>query len=505
MSPDRLAPDTITPSPELEPVRQKLAAAVLEQGAPSLAVAVAREGKILWAEGFGWADRARRVPADAHTPYSLASISKPITATGLMALVEKGKVDLDRPVEEYLSGGRINGRAGAAEDATVRRVAQHRAGLPLHYHFFYEDEEAERPHMAETLRRYGTLVTAPEERMNYSNLGYGILDHLIAQVSGVSYGEFLRREVFNPLGMTRSSIDLDPAIAHESATRYGGDGVPYPFYDFDHPGGSAVFSSAYDLLRFAMACMGTPADDQCQILSEASLEAMFKPVDGPEAGSGYGIGWGTQADEAGYLTRGHTGGMGGVATIMAIVPTEQIAVVALANASSMLPFTARSQILGALLPKFAHNQLEQLQVAMDKAKADKEKAPAEKTLPQEALDQLVGKWEGTIETYEKPLPVKLEVNADGLMTAQLGEQLRTLVDKATWAGGRLVGAMHGDLGTADARRRPGYVMLDIGPRDGGLDGAAVAMSANPDGEGGAPEKRVGNALSHWIRLERATE
>src|SRR5207248_664015 len=130
--------------------------ALIEDGAPSLAVAVARDGEIVWEEGFGWADRAARIPADAHTPYSLASISKPVTATAMMVLVERGKVDLDQPVESYLRGCHLNARAGSAEEATVRRVANHTAGLPLHYQFFYEDEPYLRPAMAETMRRYAT-------------------------------------------------------------------------------------------------------------------------------------------------------------------------------------------------------------------------------------------------------------------------------------------------------------------------------------------------------------
>src|SRR6187399_3440141 len=65
-------------------------AAVIDSGVPSLAVAVAKGGKIIWEEGFGWADREARIPATEHTTYSLASISKPITATGLMILVERG-------------------------------------------------------------------------------------------------------------------------------------------------------------------------------------------------------------------------------------------------------------------------------------------------------------------------------------------------------------------------------------------------------------------------------
>src|SRR4029077_15085253 len=87
---------------QFESVRESIRRQLVETQSPSIAVAVAKDGKIIWEQGFGWADRERRIAADEHTLYSMASISKPITATGLMTLVEAGKIDLDRPVNDYL-------------------------------------------------------------------------------------------------------------------------------------------------------------------------------------------------------------------------------------------------------------------------------------------------------------------------------------------------------------------------------------------------------------------
>src|SRR5712692_6713027 len=115
-------------------VRELIRTRLVEQVIPSLAVAVARAGEIVWEEGFGWADRENRVPATEHTMYSLASISKPITATGLMLLVERGQIDLDRPINDYLGDAKPTAWVGDAAGATVRRVANHTSGLPLHYH-----------------------------------------------------------------------------------------------------------------------------------------------------------------------------------------------------------------------------------------------------------------------------------------------------------------------------------------------------------------------------------
>ena len=100
-------------------LRDVLARLQSESGAASLAVACARDGEIIFEDGFGWADRARRVPADAHVPYSLASITKPITAAALLRLVEEAVVDLDAPVgPDPGGGGDGGGLTGGAAAAT---------------------------------------------------------------------------------------------------------------------------------------------------------------------------------------------------------------------------------------------------------------------------------------------------------------------------------------------------------------------------------------------------
>jgi CubicO group peptidase (beta-lactamase class C family) len=126
-------------------VREYIHTRMVEDAVPSIAVAVAQDGEILWEEAFGWADREGLVAATPHTMYSLAPISKPITATGLMVLRERGLLELDRSVNDHLGDAKLTARVGSAEDATVRRVANHTSGLPLHCHFFYEDEPYTRP------------------------------------------------------------------------------------------------------------------------------------------------------------------------------------------------------------------------------------------------------------------------------------------------------------------------------------------------------------------------
>ena len=122
-------PAALAPVPtQFEEVAASIRSDLTAHALPSLAVAVAREGEVLWEQGFGWADREARRLATEHTSYSLASISKPITATGLAILIERGLVDLDTPIDEYLGAAKLNpgaavlaGESGSA-GATVRRA-----------------------------------------------------------------------------------------------------------------------------------------------------------------------------------------------------------------------------------------------------------------------------------------------------------------------------------------------------------------------------------------------
>src|ERR1051325_3672734 len=106
-------------------VREIVRTQLTERALAAPAVAVARGGVILWEEGFGWADRAKRIAATPHTLYSLASISKPITTTGLMILQQRGSLHIDRPANDYLGETKITAPVGNADEVTLRRIANH--------------------------------------------------------------------------------------------------------------------------------------------------------------------------------------------------------------------------------------------------------------------------------------------------------------------------------------------------------------------------------------------
>jgi CubicO group peptidase (beta-lactamase class C family) len=448
--------------------RALIRTALTDSGVPSVAVAVSKGGKVLWEEGFGWADRERRIAATEHTMYSLASISKPVTATGLMVLVERGKVDLDRPANDYLGLGKLTGLAGDASLATVRRVANHTAGLPLHYMFYYDGAGDAVPTMDEAIARYGILVNPPGSFYQYSNLGFGIIDHIIERVSGMQYEDFMRSEVFLPLGLTRTSINLDPALASFAAVRYDPQGHPVPFYDFDHRGASAVYASAHDLLRFGMFHLKDRLPDMKRILTDSTLEAMHASTTGI-AGSEYGVGWRVTPDENGLLRVSHSGGMPGVNTILGLYPSEDLAVVVLANTTSSTPFRVASEIVAALVPRYA-----------DSLKARRARAKPPEPAKWATPGQLAGEWVGTVRTWDGTVPFALMFQADGDVVAKLGNQPRALLWEPAWQDSVFTGRFGGRMPTPDASRHPHSILLTLTLRGGVLSGQASAQTIPPD-------------------------
>jgi len=469
-----------------QPVRDRIATALRDTNVPSIAVAVARDGKIIFEQGFGWADRENRTPATEHTLYSVASVSKPVCATGLMVLCERKKIELDKPINDYLGEVKLRARAGDAAQATVRRVANHTSGLPLHYQFFYVDESFRAPSRDETIRRYGNLLHPPGEHYQYSNLGYGVLDYIIERQSGKKFADFMREEVFLPLGMTHTSIDVGPGLEPHQAIRYTPDSKRIPFYDFDHPGASAVYASAHDLALFAMFHMKEHLAEQRAILSDKAIDEMQVPTVSTPGGGGYGVGWGSSSTRRGYHIVEHSGGMPGVATLCSFAPQERVAVVVLCNTGSPLVGFLSDMIYKILLP-----ESKQADKQKSDGKGDDNRAEGSKVVPS---SELIGTWKGMLSTYKQETPLVITVHDSSDVHLKLGSQLPTLLSDVSFRDGVLRGRFAGEIDYDDARGRGYVVQLELKLRDNTLSGAATT-STKFDGRGSS-------AVTHWAEVKR---
>jgi hypothetical protein len=177
----------------------------------------------------------------------------------------------------------------------------------------------------------------------------------------------------------------------------------------------------------------------------------------------------------------HTGGMGGVATALRLIPSEKLAVVVLCNAGIRLPHRVADEIMAVLLPNYRVNRgAEQPSVTVPKSF----QPPAE----------LVGTWKGALSTWQADLPFELRVLESGQVHARVGTQLWMLLNDVTWQDGYLSGRMLSDIHTEDANRRPYALQLTLKLRGNVLNGPASAISL--------PGKRNGNALTSWLEVRR---
>jgi hypothetical protein len=265
----------------------------------------------------------------------------------------------------------------------------------------------------------------------------------------------MKNEVFLPLGMTHTSIDVGPGLEEFAAIRYDGQGEPVPFYTSDHPGASQVYSSAHDLIRFGLFHLGHTLPEQTQIISKESIDQMKQDSDPSPDNNRYGLGWFLNGDEYGYPVAWHTGSMRGTNTMLKFVPSEDIAVVVLVNAGSELRQEIPRDIIGILLPDYGEKWAE----AKDRPSPDRE--------PFEATPELIGTWEGKITTYDETVDVALTIQADGDVHVDIEGQLKTLLDRVRFSDGYLTGTSYGTIPSGDASLHPhniSYKLLLDGDR-----------------------------------------
>jgi CubicO group peptidase (beta-lactamase class C family) len=465
------------PAPEtLQGAREYIRHQVHVGSAPSVAVAVVHGGKLVWAEGFGFADLERNRPATSDSVYILASISKPITATGVMMLADQGRLDLDAPANAYLPGSKVRAYRGSAEDITLRRLASHMAGFPTHWNFYYEGVEL--PSRDESIRRYGFADRVPGSAYNYSNFGYGVLDYIVGLVARKPWGTFMEKELYDPLGMHRTSHHVRPGLEDHAARHYrhernGGFARVFP-YGFDHDGASAIWTSATDLARFALFHLRAGELDGVRLLSKTAAQAM--QVESTQGQGSYGLGW-ALGNESGCRRVSHSGGMPGVSTHLNLYPNQQSAVVVLTNSNNDLAFRVARVLAAAVLEGATEEQLAE----------EVQQAPSD---PPQELPRWIGNWRGNLDHFSGKIPAELRVSAGSRATFLLGTD-RAEVAELTLRGNEL----HGRASGLPIETQPGFdgePALHLVLRyEGDTLSGVVAASAS-----------AYFRLPHWIELRR---
>jgi serine beta-lactamase-like protein LACTB, mitochondrial len=303
--------------------------------APGVSVAIVENGEYLWAGGFGLADLENNVPATEHTLYRLGSISKTLTAIGALELWERGKLDLDAPVEKYCSAFPAKQRP-----ITTREVMGHLGGIRHYLEGPKDLETGNTKHFENPIQaglnffKDDPLVAEPGAHFHYSTQGYTLVGCVMEGASGARYVDFMRENVLAPSGMEQTQADDRFAIIPYRTRFYrkteAGTVENADFLDSSYkiPGGGWI-SSAEDMGRFEVAILND------KLVKHSTRDLMWtplKPSDGSE--DDYGLGWGVW-NENGVLFVGHSGGQQGTSTDFLLAPGRAAGVVVLVNMDNL--------------------------------------------------------------------------------------------------------------------------------------------------------------------------
>jgi CubicO group peptidase (beta-lactamase class C family) len=315
---------------------------------PAAAAAIVHGGELVWEGAAGAADRESGAAAGRDgrdTVFQVASLSKPVTALGVMLLVEEGRLDLDRPIWDYVRGWRLPPSDHDARRVTARLLLSHRAGVGVHGYPGYEPDRP-LPSLLDSLggdnggAGAATLVAEPGTTTLYSSGGYAILQLAIEQISGEPFAAYMQRRVLDPLGMTRSSFE--PRTDLETATGHGWWGGRLPPYRFREQATSGLYSTAGDVARF-LAVLSSPSAQQAAGVSATTIETMLQPAGGSFA-LGFAIDPSAARTANGEIAPGprivwHNGSNRGFRAVLAAAPDSGDAFVALTNSDRGLALT----------------------------------------------------------------------------------------------------------------------------------------------------------------------
>jgi CubicO group peptidase (beta-lactamase class C family) len=271
-------------------------------GVPAVSIAGIRNGRIDWARAYG-VSSLQGAPVSTETLFGAASISKPVTALGVLKLVEEGKIDLDANVNTYLKRWTIpDNQFTAQQKVTVRELLNHTSGIGTHNGDIYDPSapiptvlqllEGEKPARSPPVR----VEAIPGTEFAYSNGGYLVLSLLIEDVTGESFAAYMKRTVLDPIGMKHSTFDAPLPLewrAH-AATAYGEDGkwaVPPAKFVSPNLAAGGLWSTPTDLAKLLLEVQREYDGESHKVLHQQTMRMMLSPGMGPASSRRWGLGF----------------------------------------------------------------------------------------------------------------------------------------------------------------------------------------------------------------------
>ena len=317
--------------PAIAQVERLIAHEMADKALPAVSIAMVEDQQVVWSRGFGYADPDRKRPATPETVYRVGSVSKLFTDIAVMQLVERGLVDLDGPVTNYLPDFKPSNPFGTP--ITLRHLMSHRAGLvrePPVGHYF--DETA--PSLAQTVASLNrtTLVYAPGAHTKYSNAGIAVVGRVVEVLAKRPFAQALQVSVLDALDLRKSSFapnsSVTPDLARAFMWTYHGTRFEAPTFQLGMAPAGSMYSTVTDLARFVSALFSrSVGGGKAFVLKPETLDAMWAPQFAPAgARTGFGLGFNVSIFE-GQRRVGHNGAIYGFATELQALPDSKLGVV----------------------------------------------------------------------------------------------------------------------------------------------------------------------------------
>lgn len=318
-------------------------------------VLVAKGKDVLLSKGYGSADLEWDIPNSPNVKFRLGSVTKQFTAASILLLQERGKLNVDDPVKKYMADA-----PAAWDKITIYNLLTHTSGIPNFTSFpEYRKWEPFATTPAEEVARFRDkpLDFQPGEKWSYSNSGYVLLGYLIEKITGGSYAQFVRDNIFTPLGMQDSGYDSNSAIIPRRASGYtpgenGLENAGFIHMSIPHAAGS-LYSTTEDLLKWEQGLFGG------KVLSPASLEKMTTPFK-----ENYACGLSVETKNGRKVIQ-HGGGIEGFNTHLAYYPDDKLTVVVLANVNGQAPGDIATKLAAVVHGEPVKLQTEHKEITLD--------------------------------------------------------------------------------------------------------------------------------------------
>ena len=318
---------------------------VAEWKVPGLAIAVVKDGQVVFAKGYGVRELGKPAPVDTQTLFAIGSTTKAMTAASIGMLVDEGKLRWDDPITSQLPSFQLSDPY-LTREITIRDALTHRAGLGNADVLWYRTDNS--PEEVIRRARFAPIAYSMRSSFIYQNVMYAVAGQVVGTASGMPWERFVRTRIFAPLGMANTVPLLDSAVKRSNVAsphyRFGDTirVISNAAVDAVAPAGS-VWASVADMAKWMRFILDSGRVDGRRLLQPQTFAELLKPqtMVTPEQfyptaqlthphWMTYGLGW-FQEDYTGRMVDFHTGSIDGMVAIIGLVPDERLGVYVLAN------------------------------------------------------------------------------------------------------------------------------------------------------------------------------